>query len=67
MILSWMFKFGDHVMPKVSVCIPTYNYANYIKDAIDSVLCQTYIDFELLIVDNYSTDDTRDIVDEYQL
>lgn len=52
-------------MPKVSVCIPAFNYAHFLNDAIDSVLAQTFQDFELLIVDNCSTDDTKNIVDKY--
>jgi len=54
-------------MPKVSVCIPTYNYAHFLKDAIDSVLAQTYRDFELLIIDNCSTDDTEEVAARYAL
>ncbi len=42
--------------PKVSVSIPTYNSAIYLVEAIESVLDQTYSDFELIIVDNCSTD-----------
>ena len=43
-------------MPKVSVIMAVYNGSNYLREAIDSVLCQTYDDFELIIVDDASTD-----------
>lgn len=51
--------------PKVSVLITAYNYADYIAEAIQSVLNQTFHDFELIIVDNQSTDHTVDIVNEF--
>jgi len=51
--------------PKVSVCIPVYNREDYISEAIDSVLRQSYTNFELLITDNCSTDKTAEIVKEY--
>lgn len=51
--------------PKVSVCIPTYNYGEFISDAIESVLAQTFTDFELIVVDNCSTDGTKEIVTRY--
>ncbi|MGA9046335.1 glycosyltransferase family 2 protein [Sulfuricurvum sp.] len=51
--------------PKVSVLIPAYNYAQYLPEAIDSVLAQTFEDFEILIVDNCSTDNTEEIIMEY--
>jgi len=50
---------------KVSVCIPTYNYGQYIGAAIDSVLGQTLQDFEIVISDNASDDDTESIVAGY--
>lgn len=50
-------------MPKVSVIIPTYNRAELLKQAIASVLAQTYGDFELIIVDDGSTDDTKSVVE----
>lgn len=50
---------------KISVCIPTYNYGRYLSDVVESVLSQTYTDFELVIVDNSSDDDTKSIVSTF--
>lgn len=49
-------------MPPVSVCIPTYNYARFLGQAIESVLSQTWGDFELIVSDNASTDETQEVV-----
>lgn len=49
----------------VSVCLPTYNGADYIEEALRSILDQTYRDFELLVVDDGSTDATLDIVQSF--
>jgi glycosyltransferase involved in cell wall biosynthesis len=51
--------------PLVSVIMPTYNHAKFIGRAIASVLNQTYPNFELIIIDNYSEDDTEKIVVSY--
>ena len=51
--------------PKVSICIPNFNGAGYIREAIDSVLQQEYQDFEIVIVDNCSTDQTAAVVKEF--
>ena len=51
--------------PLVSVIIPTYNRGWIIKEAIDSILAQDYTEFELIVVDDGSTDHTSDVLDSY--
>ncbi len=51
--------------PKVSVCIPTYNRAEILPYAVESVLSQTYADFELLICDDASPDHTAKVVSQW--
>lgn len=51
--------------PAVTVVIPTYNRSKYVCKAIDSVLAQTFTDFELIVVDDGSTDDTREVLQRY--
>ena len=51
--------------PKISVLIPTYNYGRFLPEAIESVLAQEFQDFELLIVDDGSKDDTAEAVAPY--
>lgn len=52
-------------MPKVSVCIPVYNAGKYLQTAISSVLNQCFKDFELIIVDDCSTDSSETTVTEF--
>lgn len=52
-------------MSKVSIIIPTYNRAKYLPEAIDSVLNQTYKDFEIIVVDDGSTDNTKMVLTAY--
>jgi glycosyltransferase involved in cell wall biosynthesis len=52
--------------PLVSIGLPVYNGSKYIKEAIESILAQTFEDFELVIVDNCSTDDTYQICQSYR-
>jgi glycosyltransferase involved in cell wall biosynthesis len=48
--------------PKVSIVIPVYNGSNYLREAIDSALAQTYTNYEIIVIDDGSTDTTWDII-----
>jgi glycosyltransferase involved in cell wall biosynthesis len=52
--------------PNASVVLPTYNQAEFLPQALDGVLNQTWRDYELIVVNDGSTDDTSRILDEYQ-
>jgi abequosyltransferase len=56
---------GGVVVPKLSICIATYNRANFIGETLDSIIPQLSDDVELLIVDGASTDNTEEIVQRY--
>ncbi|OGL81872.1 hypothetical protein A3H12_03745 [Candidatus Uhrbacteria bacterium RIFCSPLOWO2_12_FULL_47_9] len=63
--MSYVSSF-QNVQPKISVIMPVYNGSRYLCEAIESILKQTYSDFELIIVDDFSTDNTVDLIKEYQ-
>ena len=54
------------IVPKLSVGLPVYNGAEYVAESIEALLGQTFEDFELIISDNASTDDTGDICRRYE-
>lgn len=52
-------------IPTVSIGLPVYNGANFLAETLDSILTQTYRDFELILMDNASTDETAEICRRY--
>lgn len=52
-------------MPKISVIVPVYNVEKYLNECVDSILAQTFTDFELILVDDGSRDNSGAICDEY--
>lgn len=50
---------------KVSVIVPVYNHGSFLRQRLDSILNQTYKDYELIILDDASTDNSREIIEEY--
>lgn len=53
--------------PKISVIVPVYNVEKYLRRCIDSILAQTFTDFELLLIDDGSKDNSGDICDGYAM
>jgi glycosyltransferase involved in cell wall biosynthesis len=52
-------------IPTLSVCMPVYNAEQYIREATESILRQTFADFEFIIIDDGSTDDSKQILEEF--
>ena len=52
--------------PLFSVIIPTYNHANFLGKALESIIEQTYNNWEAIVIDNYSTDETSKVIDKYK-
>jgi glycosyltransferase involved in cell wall biosynthesis len=49
-------------IPKVSICIPTYNRKNYLRETLESVFAQTYKDYKVIVVDDGLTDGTEQML-----
>lgn len=52
--------------PKVSVIVPNYNHAPYLRPRLDSIFDQTFQDFEVIILDDCSTDNSKEVIEEYR-
>ena len=52
--------------PRVSVILPNYNHARFLKERIDSILNQTFQDFELILLDDCSSDNSVEVLEEYR-
>jgi len=62
---SYVKHLGAHKPKDVTVIIPAYNYAQYIDEAVDSVLAQTLLPKKIIIINDGSTDNTRDVIKKY--
>ena len=59
------FTLTKQTIPAISVIIPMYNTEKYIGECLDSILAQTFTDYEVIVVDNCSTDNSAKIVESY--
>ena len=50
----------------VSICIPTYNSAKFLRESLESIVNQTYQNIEILVIDNASSDNSKEIIEEYK-
>lgn len=56
----------SETQPKVSVVVPNFNYAKYLDQRMETILNQTYQDFEVIILDDKSTDNSREVIEKYR-
>ena len=56
---------ASETMPKVSVIMPNFNHAPYLKQRMDSILAQDYPDFEVILLDDASTDNSVELLKQY--
>lgn len=56
---------GESYRPLVSVIVPNYNHARYLRERLDSIYAQSYENIEVILLDDLSTDDSRDLLSEY--
>jgi glycosyltransferase involved in cell wall biosynthesis len=56
---------GLEIIPKVSVIVPNYNHARYLRVRLDSILRQTFTDYEIIILDDASTDESKTVIAPY--
>jgi glycosyltransferase involved in cell wall biosynthesis len=63
-LLSVLWVVSDH-QPKVSIIVPCYNHARFLRQRLDSIFDQTFQDFEVILMDDASTDETSQILTEY--
>ncbi|KGF71909.1 hypothetical protein DO97_14515 [Neosynechococcus sphagnicola sy1] len=59
------YIFQKKYIPKVSILIPNYNHARYLPERLDSILNQTYKNYEIIILDDCSKDNSRDVIEKY--
>ena len=59
-------KFPRKTIPAVSIIIPMYNAEKYVGECLDSILAQTFTDYEVIVVDDCSTDNSRAVVESYK-
>ena len=52
-------------MPKVSIIVPNYNYSKYLPQRLQSIFEQTFADFEVILLDDCSTDDSRQYLQQF--
>lgn len=57
---------NQNSIPLISIIIPTFNHANFLEKAIESVINQTYVNWEAIVVDNHSTDETYQVIDKFK-
>ena len=64
-LASWEILLGDRIMPQISIIMPCHNGEKYLSDSITSVISQTYTDWELLVINDNSTDNSVNMIENF--